>query len=115
DFESDAVAALRRGRELQLLVLPARLEENNPRRLEFLNHFEETFGKRYLPDVLRDQNLTYESLALPYVPELAIMERLVGPSDAPYVHASQKVADAYERLADALTLLAHKPGALRQQ
>ncbi|MEO8006127.1 MAG: hypothetical protein ABI771_14530, partial [Betaproteobacteria bacterium] len=59
DFRSDAVLALRRGRPLELLVVPARLEDNNPGREEFLRHFEELFASSGIPKALADCGLNY--------------------------------------------------------
>ena len=74
DFQSDAVQALRRGRSLELLVLPARLEDSNELREEFLRRFESKFANSlFWPTVLSNAGLDYRRLALPYVPELAVI------------------------------------------
>jgi WD40 repeat protein len=102
DFRSDAVLALRRGRPLDVLIIPARLEDKNPGLEAFLERFEELFASSGLPKVLADCGLNYRGLALPYNPEFAVGERLVGDAN---VQPTQ-LAATFERLADALTLLA---------
>lgn len=102
DFRSDAVSVVRQGRPIELLVIPARVEDDNEavaaQRSQFFDDFERTFGVDGLPRVLADAGLTYRSLALKYQPELAIIERLVD---------SETLArGSFERLTDALTLLA---------
>ncbi|MET0657409.1 MAG: TIR domain-containing protein [Steroidobacteraceae bacterium] len=105
DFRSESVRALRRGRPLEILALPARLEASHPGRAGFLQLFKQRLGVDGLPAVLARAGLDYEKLALPYLPQFAVAEQLVGDAQ------QQKgglvpVADAFERLADALTLLA---------
>ena len=115
DFRSDATLALRQGRPLELLVLPARLEASNERRQEFLAQFARTFDRAvYLPQELKVLGLDYEQLALPYDPAFAIIEQVVGES-ATRTGVATAAADTFERLADALTLLAWKPGRLQKE
>ncbi len=110
DFRSDSVLALRRGRPLELLVIPARLEANNPKREEFLERFAEVFlPAEYFPKSLSDAGLDYRALALPYEPELAVIERLVGDAESAESATGRQAVASFERLADALTLLAAGP------
>ena len=112
DFRSDATLALRRGRPLELLVIPARLEAHNERRQEFLAKFHKTFDRAsYLPKQLYELDLDYERLALPYDPAFAIIEQIVGER-ATERGVAAAAASTFERLADALTLLAWVPGRL---
>lgn len=115
DFQSDAVKALRRGRELELLVLPARLEPENQRREEFLRGFEAAFPRsQFLPKALYEAGEDYRTLALPYEREFAVIERLVGGDDAELGLPATKAETSFARLADALTLIA-KGGRLADQ
>jgi WD40 repeat protein len=107
DFRSGAVLALRHGRPLEILTVPARLEPNHPRRAEFLSAFERELGVDGLPAVLAEAGLSYEKLALPYLKDFAVVERLVG--DAGGSVPSEAMVAVFGRLADALTLLA-EPG-----
>lgn len=117
DFRSDPVLALRRGRPLELLVIPARLEGSHPKRKEFLARFAETFGPvEFFPKVLSDAGLESSALALPYEPEFAVIERLVGDGENPETQTARQAIASFERLADALTLLAPAgPGRLGEQ
>lgn len=116
DFRSDAVQALRRGRPLDLLVLPARLEQNNDRRKEFLKIFSDAFERsQYLPKALAEAGYDYESLALPYEPAFAVIERLVGDPTEPGFPAAQQAVEQFDKLAKALALLAFRPGKLAER
>lgn len=102
DFRSEAVWALRRGRPLEILAIPARLAADHPRRQDFLDEFKRRLGVDALPAALADAGLSYENLALPYLPEYAVAEGLVATSGA----------ETFQRLADALTVLADESTAL---
>ncbi|MBS1212727.1 MAG: hypothetical protein H6R26_1344 [Proteobacteria bacterium] len=109
DFRSDAVTALRQGRPLEILVLPARVEQSDlEKRDQFLADFEEIFGTDGLPKVLADAGLGYRELAVPYQRELAIIERLADEAAATgTVFSSQStIHESFETLTDALVLLA---------
>jgi WD40 repeat protein len=108
DFRSDAVIALRRGRPLEILVIPARLEENNPRCEDFFHEFERKIGSEFLPAALAAAGLDHRSLALPYDPQIAVIERLVGEEGT-----TARAEQVFQRLAHALTLLATRDGKLR--
>ncbi|MEQ1529278.1 MAG: hypothetical protein ABL925_08175, partial [Methylococcales bacterium] len=103
DFRSDGVQALRQGRPLEILAIPARLEENHPKRDEFLNTFERELGVDGLPTILAANGLSYRKLALPYLKEFAVEERLVGDIGS---QPTETVIKSFESLADAMTLLA---------
>lgn len=114
DFRSDSVRALRRGRPLEILALPARLEQEHPGRAGFLALFASQLGVEGLPAALAAAGLDYEKLALPYLPQFAVAEQLVGDTateSGPLVPS----AEGFERLADALTLLAEPGTALGAQ
>ena len=110
DFRSDAVVAVRRGQPLEILVVPARVEQSDPvKRDRFFDDFERVFGTEGLPKVLADAGLSYRRLAIPYRPELAIIERLVdetAPGQGGALAADSEGRAAYDLLTDALTLLA---------
>jgi WD40 repeat protein len=115
DFRSNGVNALRQGRALQLLVVPTRVDHNNPHIDEFLTHFERVIPRSEgLPKILADAKLDYRSLAIPYQPEFAVGDRLVGGESNPTMSEPRLVA-AYEKLADALTLLAQPNTTLGKQ
>ena len=112
DFRSPGTLALRQGREMQILVIPARLEASNVRREEFLEKFEATFARsEFLPPQLFQRGLDYEHLTLPYDPAFAVIERLVG--DGEHTPTSQSTQQVFGRLAEALVWMADRPGKLR--
>lgn len=113
DFRSEGVRALRQGRPLEILAVPARLEPNHPKRAEFLAKFRAELGVEGLPAVLAAAGLDYEKLALPYLPQFAVAERLVGDPQADA--GETPPIEVFERLADALTLLAPPDTALGRQ
>jgi hypothetical protein len=105
DFASPAVAALRSMRPLQILAVPARLQEGHEKRETFLTEFEDVMGALALPATLAALKIPLRDLALPYLPELSVDEHQVGDYlDDPT--RSKPAYQAFERLADALTLLA---------
>ncbi|MEO5880789.1 MAG: TIR domain-containing protein [Caldimonas sp.] len=114
DFRSESVRALRRGRPLEILALPARLEANHAGRAAFLALFKTELGVEGLPAALAAAGLDYEKLALPYLPQFAVAEHLVGEAQ-PDKGGLVPVIDVFERLADALTLLAEADTPLGRQ
>jgi len=111
DFRSESVRALRLGRPLEIVAVPARIESEHPRRAEFLARFKEELGIDGLPMELAKVGLDYEALAIPYLPAFSVAERLVG-EPPPSEEGSSPPVDAFERLADALTLLASEQSRL---
>ena len=109
DFRSDAVVALRGGRPLEILVVPARVEQSDTaKRDRFFEDFERLFGTDGFPKILADAGLDYRRLAVPYRAELAIIERLVdetAPGQGGALTADSKGRASFEILTDALTLL----------
>ena len=110
DFLSDGVLGLRRGRPLDILALPARLEPDHPKREQFLLDFERELGSDAMPAALAlaGAGLSYRSLALPYQQAFSISERLVGETPA-------DDGGDITRLVDALTLLAPEGSRLGAQ
>lgn len=101
DFRSAPVMALRHGRPLELLVIPARIEQRDAALLDaFYERFQAAFEGQ-VPQVLA--GLAPRQLAIPYQPEYAFEEVVV--SDPARRDASAGVGGAYERLADALVML----------
>ena len=78
DFSSDSVTALRSGRPLQILAVPARLAHDHPRREQFLKDFDRELGPLGLPARFAELGISYQDLALPYLPEFAVAELQVG-------------------------------------
>ncbi|MBL8349240.1 MAG: SUMF1/EgtB/PvdO family nonheme iron enzyme [Burkholderiaceae bacterium] len=102
DLLSEPVQRLRRGRPpLQIVVVPARVEQRVPALLQdFERRFDEVF-RGYRPDAHVALGLRTHDIALPYVPEFAFDEQVTrsrGAGAGP-LHAQ------YQRLADALLVL----------
>jgi formylglycine-generating enzyme required for sulfatase activity len=104
DFKSSSVIALRNDRPLDLVVVPARIEQRDPALLERYKHgFSELF-QRDTPPRLRELGVSFESLAIPYEPEYAFEERVMS---SPGARGARGAIDAaFERIADVLTVLA---------
>lgn len=101
DFCSAPVMALRHGRPLELLVVPARIEQRDPALLKaFYRRFQETFEGQ-IPAQLA--GVSAESLAIPYEPEYAFEEVVV--TDPARRERLASIGAAYECLADALVML----------
>ena len=110
DFRSSAVEAHRRGRRLDIVVVPARIEQRDPALLEdFFARFEQKFGG-LLPDPLRRGGLDFRQLTIPYEPRFAFEERIV--SDPARAAEREGIADAFGQLARAVALLAMPAAAL---
>ncbi|RZJ13056.1 MAG: TIR domain-containing protein [Rubrivivax sp.] len=104
DFRSDTVSALRRGRPLEMVVLPARIEQRDASLLEaFQARFRSFFGDEE-PAAFREAGLSFSDLTIPYQPEYAFEEVVV--SDPERREARRAIGGAFELMADALTLLA---------
>jgi type II secretory pathway pseudopilin PulG len=105
DFRSDAVLALRQGRPLELLLLPARVEPSDePKRRSFFAELHRLFGSEGLPRALADAGLDYERLAVPYEKEWGIIERVVDEgAEGGTTHTA--IRASFETLTDALLLL----------
>jgi hypothetical protein len=103
DFLSPGVLGLRRGRPLEIVAVPARIDRQHPRRDEFLAAFARELGVDGMPKRLADSGLDYGKLAVPYLRDYSVAERQVGPLAA---DADPSTREVFDRLADALTLLA---------
>ncbi len=111
DFTSDNVRALRRGKPLQTLAIPARLAAEHPKRQAFLDDFAREMGVLGMPQVLAEAGLGYERLALRYEIALSVGEMAVGAPQAAELTGFH--ADI-ERLASALLLLTDGSGAFER-
>jgi len=104
DFRSTSVEALRHGRRLDLVIVPARIEQRDPKLLaNFFARFEEEFSG-LLPEALRQAAVDFRALTIPYEPQFAFEERIV--SDPSRVAERQKIGEAFGLLANAVALLA---------
>ena len=103
DFTSSRVMARRHDRPLSILVIPARIEQRDPKLLDaFLGEFEETFGRYFPPGFSNGHGA--RSLVIPYQPEFAFEERVI--TDPSKVTERADLATAYLKLAEAVQRLA---------
>ena len=76
DFRSQPVEGLRRGRPIEIVVVPARVEQRAPTLLtEFFERFDAHFGD-LLPARLADAGIGFRDLTIPYDPQFAFEERV---------------------------------------
>ncbi|MCB1889766.1 MAG: TIR domain-containing protein, partial [Rhodocyclaceae bacterium] len=76
DFRSQPVEGLRRGRPMEIVVVPARVEQRAPELLEdFFTRFEQRFGD-LLPARLAALAMDFRDLTIPYDPQYAFEERV---------------------------------------
>ena len=112
DFRSPAVERLRPDRPLKIVVVPARIEQRDVALMDdFFGHFDQAFGA-LAPPALKDANVSFRDLMIPYEPEFAFEERVV--SDPELTARRRPIAASFERLANAITLLAPPEGPLGQ-
>jgi tetratricopeptide (TPR) repeat protein len=103
DIETLPLAVARRDRPLQMLVVPARVEQRDPALLEkCVTEFESLFGER-MPPALRAANVTFKDLLIPYEPAYAFEERVL--SEPNRADERRGIASAFERLAQAVKLM----------
>lgn len=104
NFLSPRVRALRRNRPLEVLIVPARIEQHDDKLLhEFRERFEQTFDA-YTPPALHSAGRSFWSLLIPYEPRYAFEEQVV--ERGRHVDGKAEVASALRRLVEALALLA---------
>ncbi len=104
DFRSQQAAGLRRGRALEIVVVPARVEQKSD---ELLEAFYLRFGQRFaalLPQPLKALGLTFRDLAIPYDPLFAFEERVARGQEESA--ARQHLASVFGTLADVIAVLA---------
>lgn len=104
DFRSESVRKLRQDASLDLVIVPARIEQDDPALLErFFERFD-SFFRQDEPAAFNEAGLSFRELTIPYQPEFAFEEIVV--SDPQRREARRRIGNAFELLANALTLLA---------
>lgn len=116
DFRSSNVDSLRRGRKLDIVVVPARVEDRlKGKDAEMLDTFFRRFDEAFaalVPEPLKRAGLSLRELMIPYDPEYAFEEQVV--SD-PARHAQRRsIGATFDKLAYALALLAGQDSRLAQ-
>lgn len=104
DFRSPNVEALRGGRPLQIMIVPARVEQRDPKLLEaFHARFHEAFAA-HVPPAMKTAGIGFTDLTIPYEPHYAFEEQVV--SDPSRVDGRRPIGSAFVKLADCVQLLA---------
>ena len=103
DFRSQPVEGLRRGRPIEIVVVPARVEQRAPTLLtEFFDRFDTRFGD-LLPARLADAGIGFRDLTIPYDPQFAFEERVArNPEEKA---AKEHLAATFNQLADVIVML----------
>ena len=109
-FLSPQVRAVRHDRPVEVLIVPARVdqEDTNLRRI-FEQRFEERFDS-YVPTALADQGLRFWDMQIPYEPRYAFDEQVV--TDPNRAEERRGLAASYAKLLQGITLVAPEQSAL---
>lgn len=102
DFTSPRVLELRGARPLELVVVPARVEQDDP---DLVRSYRERFEAAFAalqPRALKDAEIALFDLLIPYDPACAFEERVLESRMA----EPRPILAAFERLVGALALLA---------
>jgi cellulose biosynthesis protein BcsQ len=104
NFFSAHVLERRQNRPLQVIVVPARIEQHEPGELvEFRDRFDQAFGA-YVPPPIQTSGTTFWDLLIPYEPLYAFEERIIAQPQR--AQERQRMATAFDRLVDAIGSLA---------
>ena len=96
DFSRPEVKRLRGGRDLNLIIVPSRLEDGEGDQLnQFKKRFVELF-EPYLPRAFRRNPETFWNLHIPYVPYFAFQEKLAVTK--PIQAIAEGIVSSYEKL-----------------
>ncbi|MDO9599910.1 MAG: hypothetical protein Q7J47_19520 [Azoarcus sp.] len=103
DFRSQPVEDLRRGRPVEIVVVPARLEQRAPLLTEaFYERFDARFAALQ-PPRLAEAGLSFRDLTIPYDPQFAFEERVARSPEEKA--AKEHLGQVFGTLADVITLL----------
>lgn len=110
------VKRAREDRNVQALVIPTRIDNSESDRLaEFSKSFADKVEHAgFVPEPLQDMDRALWNLQVPYIPRYNYREaRVIGPDTGPPDPATQKLIDAYRRIAVHLAILAPATTRLR--
>ena len=109
-FLSSQVRAVRGDRPVEVLIVPARVDQKDTAlRRTFEQRFEERFDS-YLPASLAGQGLSFWDLQIPYEPRYAFDEQVV--TDPSRAEERRGLAASYAKLLEGIALLAPEQSAL---
>jgi hypothetical protein len=104
NFMSPRVRALRAARPLQVVVVPARIEQRDPELLDQLrSRFDAAFGG-YTPPALQQAGRSFWDLLIPYEPRYAFDEQVISQPER--AAERRQMSTAYAGLVDVVALLA---------
>src|SRR5579859_413897 len=115
-FDTDSAKKARYQRELNLLVIPTRIDDFES---GLLDQFSKDFGQKMeigelIPESLKDMDRPFWNLQIPYIPKYNYREqRVIGPGSATPDPATLKLVKAYTKIAVHLALLAPEGSELR--
>jgi tetratricopeptide (TPR) repeat protein len=111
-FLSEQVLAVRDGRPVEILVVPARVDQQDTAlRQAFEQKFEERFHT-YAPAVLTGRDLRLWDMQIPYEPRYAFDEQVV--TDPSRSAERRGLAASYQKLLEGIALLAPAGSALAE-
>ncbi len=104
NFSSPRVQSRRQDRPLQVVIVPARVEQRDNNLLQvFRQRFEEAF-EQYIPDPLQRAKISFWDLLIPYDPQYAFEEKVI--TDPNRADERRQMVAAFSNLTKAMTLLA---------
>jgi len=103
-FTSDAIRTVRQGRELEIIVVPSRIDDSDSEGFgEFLQRLSATFSD--VPMRALDDGYSMEAMLIPYLPAFSYRETLV--FDDPEIEKKAgRLLEAYRRIASNMESLA---------
>jgi predicted acylesterase/phospholipase RssA len=102
------VKQARDNRAIEALVIPTRIDNSESGHLsDFSNNFADKVEHGgFIPDLLQDADRPFWNLQIPYIPRYNYREeRVIGPGTGSPDPASQKLVDAYRKIAVHLAVL----------
>jgi len=116
-LDSEAARNARDNRDLQVMVIPTRIDDSEADRL---NEFSKTFGSKLevpslIPEALRGLDRPMWNLQVPYIPKFNYREeRVIGPEVGPPDPPTKRLIQAYRNIALHLAVLAEDGGPVRR-
>ncbi|MEA2758060.1 MAG: hypothetical protein QOH65_673 [Methylobacteriaceae bacterium] len=115
-LNKDVVKRARDDRSIATLIIPTRIDNSESDRL---NDFSKSFADKvehrgFIPEALRDSERPLWNLQIPYIPRYNYREeRVIGPDIVAPDPATQKLIDAYRKIAVHLAILSPEGSRLR--
>lgn len=111
NFTSDAVKKARNNRQLDVMVIPSRIDDADSEGFgEFLERFSKEF--EHIPMHVFDDGYKYIDITIPYLPHFSYKETLVIDNDETEKTAI-RLLESYRKIAANIQLLAHEDSTLK--